>query len=303
MKVAASTSMPEKVNYGILLILIAYLFFSLTDSTTKWLVLLGYPALQLAFIRYCFQLLISSTETTFRGVDQNEIKDHFWLLMLRGAMLASVTACVFYSLKYLTLSMFSAIFFTVPIFVSLISGPILGERVGPWRWFAIFMGFVGVVIIVNPFNDSFHWSSLLMLYAALAMAVYSIITRKLASSVRPHILQFFTGAFGAAVFLPFAIWLWQPITLKSFMLMTWVGFASWAGHELLTRAHRHAEASVLMPYSYSFIIYMTILGFIFYDELPNSYTILGTLVIIISGLIIWYRERHIKMKARLNEAT
>ena len=297
MKVVTPIQMPEGINFGILLILIAYLFFSLTDGTTKWLVLFGYPALQLAFIRYCFQLVISSTETSFRGIRENEIKDHFWLLVLRGAMLASVTACVFYSLKYLTLSMFSAILFTVPIFVSLISGPILGERVGPWRWFAIFMGFVGVVIIVSPFNESFHWSSLLVLFAALAMAIYSIITRKLAASVRPHILQLFTGAVGAVVFLPFAVWFWQPLEIKPFILMMWVGFASWAGHELLTRAHKYAEASVLMPYSYSFIIYMTILGFIFYDEIPNSYTILGTFIIIFSGLIIWYRERRSKLKA------
>lgn len=295
MKVVNSISIPEKINFGILLILIAYLFFSLTDSTTKWLVLLGYPALQLAFIRYSFQLIISSTETSIRGVTQNEIKDHFWLLVLRGAMLSSVTACVFYALQYLTLSMFSAILFTVPIFVSLISGPVLGEHVGPWRWFAIFVGFVGVVIIVSPFNESFHWASLLVLYAAIAMAVYSIITRKLASSVRPHILQLFTGIVGVITFLPFAVWLWQPINVKSFILMMWVGFASWAGHELLTRAHRHAEASVLMPYSYSFIIYMTILGFIFYDEIPDIYTIIGTLVIIFSGLIIWYRERRLKI--------
>ena len=298
MKVASPIQAPDRINFGILLILIAYLFFSLTDSTTKWLALLGYPALQLAFIRYCFQLTICSTETAFRGVHKNEIKDHFWLLMLRGAMLASVTACVFYSLKYLTLSMFSAIFFTVPIFVSLISGPLLGERVGPWRWSAIVMGFIGVFIIVSPTNNNFHWTSLLMLYAALAMAVYSILTRKLAPTVRPHVLQLFTGALGAVVFLPFAIWFWEPITLKSFILMTWVGFASWAGHELLTRAHRHAEASVLMPYSYSFIIYMTIIGFIFYDEIPTKFTLIGTLVIITSGLIIWYRERRIKLKAK-----
>ncbi|WP_299874994.1 DMT family transporter [uncultured Cocleimonas sp.] len=303
MKVVSAPQIPDRVNFGILLILIAYLFFSLTDGTTKWLVLLGYPAFQLAFIRYGFQLAIGATEISFRGFDKNEIKDHFWLLVFRGAMLASVTACVFYSLKYLTLSMYSAILFTVPIFVSLISGPILGERVGPWRWFAIFMGFVGVVIIVSPFNESFHWASFLVLFAAIAMAIYSIITRKLAAKVRPHVLQFFTGLVGTLTFLPFAIWLWQPVTLKALMLMTWVGFASWAGHELLTRAHKHAEASVLMPYSYSFIIYMTILGFIFYDEVPDEFTILGALVIIISGLIIWYRERRLKIKVKRDGAT
>ena len=294
MKVAIPSQGPDRINLGILLILTAYIFFSLTDGTTKWLVLLGYPALQLAFIRYCFQLLISSTETAVRGVEPNEIKDHFWLLILRGAMLACVTTCIFYSLEYLTLSMYSAILFTVPIFVSLISGPILGEQVGPWRWFAIVMGFVGVVIIVSPFNESFHWASILVVCAAVAMAIYSILTRKLAPSVRPHVLQLFTGVFGVVAFSPFALWLWQPVTMKSFVLMIWVGFASWAGHELLTRAHRHAEASVLMPYSYSFIIYMTILGFIFYDEIPDQNTLIGTFVIIISGLIIWYRERLLK---------
>ena len=297
MKPSESTSMPNNVNLGISLILIAYVVFSVNDSTTKWLALLGYPALQLAFIRYGFQLSICSIETAIRGVNQNEIKDHFWLLLLRAAMLSIVTACVFYSLKYLTLSMFSAIFFTVPIFVSLVSGPLLGERVGPWRWSAILMGFIGVFIIVSPTNNSFHWTAILMLFAAFSMAIYSIITRKLAPSVRPHILQLFTGGFGFVVFLPFAIWFWEPITLKSFMLMTWVGVASWAGHELLTRAHRYAEASVLMPYSYSFIIYMTILGFIFYDEIPTKFTLYGTVIIISSGLIIWYRERVIKSKA------
>jgi len=295
MSVVAKAQVPDKVNIGIILVLLAYLIFSINDSTTKWLVLLGYPALQLAFIRYFFQLLISGAEVSIRGVRQNEIKDHFWLLILRAAMLASATVSIFYSLKYLTLSMYSAIFFTVPIFVSIISGPVLGEQVGPWRWFAIIMGFVGVVIIVSPFNESFHWASLLALYAAFAIAVYSIITRKLAHSVRPHVLQFVAGVFGVVSLLPFAVSLWQPITLKSFMLMTWVGCASWAGHELLTRAHKHGEDSVLMPYSYSFIVYMMIIGYIFYDEIPTVYTLFGTFIIIASGLLIWYRERRLKL--------
>lgn len=302
MKVVVPKQSPDRINFAILLVLSAYLLFSLADSTTKWLVLVGYPALQLAFVRYSITAVLSGADTAFRGIHENEIKDHFWLLILRGAMLVIATISVFFALKYLSLSMLSAITFTVPIFVSLISGPILGEQVGPWRWFAIIIGFVGVTIIVSPFNESFHWASILVLLGALAIAIYSIITRKLAPSVRPHVFQVFTGGFGVICLLPFAIYFWQPLTVKSSLFMFWVGFVSWAGHELLTRAHKHAEASALMPYSYSFIIYMTIFGFIIYDEVPDFYTIIGALIIISSGLIIWYRERHIKAKAMLNEA-
>ena len=300
MSAAAPSQAVDKTSLGIIFILLAYLIFSINDSTTKWLVLLGYPALQLAFVRYFFQLLISGTEVSIRGIHKNEIEDHFWLLVLRGVMLASATASIFYCLKYLTLSVYSAIFFTVPIFVSLISGPVLGEHVGPWRWFAIIIGFVGVVIIVSPFNESFHWASLLALYASFAIAVYSIITRKLAHSIRPHVFQFIAGVIGVIIFLPFAIWLWVPLTIKSLLLMAWVGCASWAGHEFLTRAHQHGEASVLMPYSYSFIVYMTIIGFVFYDEIPDIYTLIGSFVIIFSGLLIWYRERRLKMREQIN---
>lgn len=288
---------------AIALVLAAYLLFSLADSSTKGMVLLSVPVLQIAFVRYCTQLVISASETAYRGIHKSEVSDHFWLLMLRGAMLASATVSNFYALKVLSLSMYSAIMFSVPIIVSLLSWPVLGERVGPWRWFAIVMGFIGVLIIVSPFNENFQWASLFSLYAAFGLAIYSLITRKIVRQVRPHVLQFFTGAFGTVALLPVAIWFWEPVSFKLFLLMAFVGTASWAGHELLTRAHKHADASVLMPYSYSFIIYMSLFGYFLYDELPSEFTLLGAVVIVASGLIIWYRERSIKQGGKEHEST
>lgn len=268
-----------------------YLMFTLADTANKWMVLFGIPPLQVAFVRYGVQLVIASGETTYRGIVWQEVTANFWLLVLRAAALASATVANFYALKYLSLSMYSAIMFSAPIFVCLLAWPLLGERVGPWRWFAIIAGFAGVLIIVRPFDSGFHWAGLLSLHAAVMLALYSIITRKLAHKVQSHVMQFFAGAFGTVVMLPFALWLWVPVDMEITAMMVWVGLASWAGHELLTRAHRLAEASVLMPYTYSFIIYMTLAGFVFYGELPDVLTMVGAAVIVTAGLLIWKREQ------------
>ncbi|MEZ5451058.1 MAG: DMT family transporter, partial [Thiolinea sp.] len=231
-------------SVAILMMLGAYLLFTFADSTTKWLVMAAsMPALQIAFMRYGVHLLICSVEVSVRGIHPGEIRDHLALLMLRGAMLSTATAANFYALKYLTLSMYSAIMFSAPIFVSLLSWPVLGERVGPWRWTAIVCGFIGVLIIIRPFDSTFHPAALVSLYAAIAVAVYSTVTRKLAHRVRSHVMQFFTGAFGVVILLPFAVWLWQPVDSRILLLVAWVGLVSWGGHELLTRAHKLAEAS------------------------------------------------------------
>ena len=276
---------------GILMMLLAYLLFALADGTTKWIVLAGIPTFQVAFIRYAVNGSISSSEVVTRGFDRAEITGNIGLLSLRALLLVTSTLGNFYALKYLPLSMYSAIMFSAPIFVCLMSWPLLGERVGPWRWFAILLGFVGVVIIVRPLGAGFHWGGLGTLYAAVALAVYSIITRKLAHKVRPHVMQFFSGAFGMVILLPFAFSYWVPAGWTVIVPMLWVGFASWLGHEILTRAHKLAEASVLMPYAYSFIVYMSLAGFLFYDEVPDAYTMTGAAVVVAAGLIIWYRER------------
>lgn len=287
-------SIRNNLGLGIILMLVAYLFFTGADTTTKAMRNWGYLAFQLAFMRYLFQFLFAGVESSFRGIKREEITDNLWLLSLRGVALSSASAIAFISFLYVDLSIFSAIMFSSPFFVSLLSMPILGEKVGKWRWAAIALGFIGVLIVVRPFSATIHWTAILALYPAFMMALYSLLTRKLAASVRPHIQQVSTGLVGMLILAPIALLNWQPITWPVFLLMGWVGFASWFGHEILTRAHALAPASMLMPYSYSFIIYMTLTGFVFFDEVPDQFTILGALVIVISGLIIWQREGRMK---------
>ncbi len=279
------------MSIGVGLMLCAYFLFATADTTTKWLGLAGWPALQMAFMRYAVQTGLSSAEGLGRGITAQDLRGNVGLLLLRGFALSSSTVGVFYALQTLSLSLFSAIMFSTPIFVSLLSQPLLGERVGPWRWAAIVLGFVGVLVMVRPFDADFQWAAVYALYSALGMATYLIITRRLAHRTRPHVMQWITGVVGTVGLAPLAWWHWQPLTASVLGLMFWVGFASWLGHELVTRAHQRVEASALTPYSYVFILYMSLAGWWVYDELPDQYTALGAFIIIFSGLFIWYRER------------
>jgi len=213
-------------------------------------------------------------------------------VLLRSTFLLTATVFNFISVKYLALTVTSAVMSSAPVIVCALSWPLLGERVGPWRWFAIVLGFIGVLVVVRPFDENFHWAVLLSIYNAFAMAFYSIPTRRLSGTVATETMQLYSGGLGTIVMLPFAIVTWQnPTNLMDWMIMFCLGLWGWGGHELLTRAHGYAPANTLMPYGYSFLIYLTIASYVVFNQIPDGYTILGAIIVVISGLIIWSREK------------
>jgi drug/metabolite transporter (DMT)-like permease len=193
-------------------------------------------------------------------------------------------------LRYLSLTVVSAIMFSAPIVVCLLSWPMLGEKVGPWRWFAIGLGFLGVMVVIRPFGENYHWAALLTCYNAIALALYSILTRRLAGIVATETMQFYMGLLGTVSLLPMAIWTWvTPQTLFEWGLLCCLGVWAWGGHELLTRAHGLAPANTLMPYTYSFLIFLTIESYLVFADIPDRWTLTGAAIIMLSGLIIWKR--------------
>lgn len=275
--------------------LVAWFLFSLVDTSVKWLVLAGLPALQLAFMRYLGHFVLSIGSVLRGGADLERFKtERLGLVLFRAYLLTAATAFNFIALNYLSLTVTAAIMFTSPIIVCALGGPMLGEYAGPWRWFAIILGFLGVLVVIRPFGAEFHWAMLLAVHNATALALYSIITRKLSGIIAIETMQFYMGLFGTAVLLPFAIYYWEnPATALDWALMIGLGISAWMGHEFLTRAHLLAPASTLMPYTYSFLIYLAIASYVIWDELPDTYTMIGAAIIVISGLIIWTRERRL----------
>ena len=157
--------------------------------------------------------------------------------------------------------------------------------------FGIIMGFAGVLVVMRPFGAEFHWAMLLSLHNALALALYSIITRKLSGVISPETMQLYMGGVGTLALLPWALWAWQtPQTGLGWALVLSLGVWAWIGHEFFARAHRFAEAGTLMPYSYTFLIYLTVASYALFGEVPDGYTGLGAFVIVASGLLIWWRE-------------
>lgn len=283
----------DRAQLGIVLMLGAYLGFALVDTSVKWLVLAGVGALQLAFIRYAGAFAISLVGLLRGGLDRDSFRSsHMGLVVLRALFLLSSTVSNFIVLKYLPLTVTSAIMFSAPVIVCALSMPLLGEKVGAWRWGAIFLGFAGVLVVIRPFGQEFTWWALLPLYNAFAMAMYSIITRKLSGVVATETMQLYVGLVGTLAMLPLAVATWDnPATPLDWALMLGLGPLAWIGHEMLTRAHGFATSSTLMPYTYSFMLYLTLTGYLVFGDVPDAFTLIGAAIIVVSGLVIWMRER------------
>ena len=289
----AAKSTADLPRYGIILMLFAWLLFSVVDTSAKWLAVAGIPAFQLAFMRYASHFVISIGAIAKGGIDLDRFKtDHLWQVTSRAMVLVTATLSNFYALQFLPLTVASAIMFSSPVVVCFLSVSVLGEKVGPWRWCAIILGFIGVLIVVRPFGTAFHPAMLLIIYNAIALAYYSIMTRKLSGIVAVETMQFYMGLVGTSVMLPFAVWTWvQPSSPWAMFVLTSLGVFGWAGHQLLTNAHRFGTANQLMPFTYSFLIYVAVWGYLLFGTVPDSATILGAVVIMGAGLIIWKREQ------------
>lgn len=282
----------DRALFGIILMLIAYLIFSFIDVSAKWLAMAGLPAMQLAFMRYVGHMAIS-TGLLVRDGDLGSLFRTKYLLvvMFRGSLLMGSTILNFIAVQYLPLTLTSTILFSAPIIICLLSWPLLGEKVGYWRWSAIMLGFIGILVTIRPFDSDFHYAAFYSLGGAFCFALYSILTRRLAGEISVDVMQFHSGFVGTVVLLPFSILSWQsPDTMMDWAIMIMLGVFGWMGHQLLTHAHSFAAANVLTPFGYSFILFLTTWSYLVFDHLPDIWTVIGASIIITSGLIIWFRE-------------
>ena len=286
-------SMADLPRFGIILMVGAWLMFSWVDTGAKWLAVAGLPAFQLAFMRYAGHFVISIGVIAKDGLKVERFQTvHVWQVISRALLLVSATLSNFYALQFLPLTVVSAIMFSSPVVVCFLSVSVLREQVQPWRWGVIILGFIGVLIVVRPFGTAFHPAMLMIIYNAIALALYSIMTRRLSGVVAVETMQFYMGLVGTLLLLPFAIWTWtQPESVWGMIVLISLGVLGWAGHQLLTNAHRFGTANQLMPFTYSFLLFVEIWGYLLFGTVPDFGTILGAAVIMCAGLIIWRREQ------------
>jgi drug/metabolite transporter (DMT)-like permease len=189
-----------------------------------------------------------------------------------------------------------------PVFVTALSVPFLGERVGPHRWAAALIGLIGVLVIVRPGTSAFDIAAVLPICSALVWAFTLILTRKMGGADGPVATLAFAAVIGLAATSMMVPFVWVPPTTQVVAMGAFVGLASTAGHWLVVLAYRHADASVLATFSYSQLVWASLLGVLLFDTLPDRWTTLGSALIVSSGLYTGYRERkrHIKKSGEVN---
>ena len=276
---------------GVALFCATMVMFTLLDSAAKYAT--AYlPALEIVWVRFASQtVLVVLVLRPWR--DWAPYRTDRWpAQIIRSVFLFLSTVFNFLALRTLRLDQTTTIMFSTAFFVAAAAGPLLGEWVGPRRWAAIAVSFVSVLDIVRPGTDAFQPAMLLSLAATLSYAGYILMTRKLAATDSTVGLLLISGAVPtvllAPVSLPTAIW---PPSLLVGAALVATGFCGAVGHYMLIHAHRLAPTSVLSPFLYTQLVWMTAAGYVFFGQAPDGVTLLGSAIIVASGLYILYRQR------------
>jgi drug/metabolite transporter (DMT)-like permease len=276
---------------GIALMCGALICFSLLDASAKWLNREMDPLLTVWW-RYASSVVLVSVVInpwTHPGVLRTRCP---WLQGARSLLLFVSTALNFAALQYLQLAETMSIMFATPLLVALLAGPILGERVGPRRLAAIAIGFLGVIVVTRPGLGTMHPAVLLSIAGAVSYAFYGISTRMLASQDSSRTTMVYSGLAGLAVMTPLLPFLWiTPASPLVWILLAALGVFGAVGHWLLILAHARAPAAVPSPLMYTQILWMLVLGYVVFGDWPNVWTLLGSGIVIASGLYLLSRER------------
>lgn len=213
--------------------------------------------------------------------------------LARGALIiASYTLYLKGLTSGLSFALAVALVFTSPLFVALLSPVFLGERVTRWRWLGTIVGFAGVLVAVQPGVGSFQVVSLYCLGSGLCYACSSLLARRLGANEPTLVTSFYTWLMFFLGSMPFALaGSWSLPEAGDLGLLAFVGLIAGSAHFLIIAAYRHAAASVVAPFEYVAMLWGTLFGFLFWDEVPGLANIAGIALIVAGGLVIVYAER------------
>ncbi|HLJ64641.1 MAG TPA: DMT family transporter [Stellaceae bacterium] len=271
------------------LMLIAVALFSLMDSVSK-LLAQSYSPLEVAWGRYVaiFLLLLPFVLRNPRRM----LRVAWPGLQLVRAITVMGSALLFIAgLQFLPLAEATAIAFTSPLLVTAMSIPFLGERVGPRRWASVVVGFLGVLVVIRPGTRAFDPAALLPLGSAAFWAMSIVATRRMGSRDRPITTLFFSTSVGLVLCSAAMPLVWITPTPEAIFRTFLVAMLSAGGQYLVIIALMRAAASLIMPFSYSQMLWSILLGYQIFGTIPATNTWIGATIIIGSGLYIAHRER------------
>ena len=232
----------------------------------------------------------------FKGTKFSKLKttDRPILQILRPAFLVCSISSLFVGLTYLPLAEATAIGFVAPLFITILSVPILKENIGIHRWSAILIGLAGVIIIIRPGGEFWQFASIMPLLGAIFFALFQIFTRLLSRTEKTFTTLFYTGLGGlgwSSLIVPF-VWV-APSQIHMVVFLA-TGILGALAHLCIINAFDYAEASLLAPYNYTKLLWVSIFGYLVFEDIPSIEMWIGSGVIVTAGLYVFYREQKLQ---------
>jgi len=285
-------SQSNNIPLGIMLMVATTMVFAVQDGLSRHLAE-NYNVLMVVMIRYWFfaAFVIALALRKAGGIRKAAATTQPAVQILRGVLLSAQICTMVLGFTILGLVESHAVFTCYPLLVAALSGPILGEKVGWRRWAAIGVGFIGVLVILQPGLRVVDPAAAIPLAGAAMFAVYGLLTRYVARRDNTATSFFWTGVTGAVVMTAVGVWFWEPMTPSNWLLMGTLCITGVTGHWLLIRCYEVAEASAVQPFAYTQLIFTVIIGLSVFNEVLRPSVVLGAGMIVAAGLFTLWRER------------
>lgn len=287
---AATAGTPKNTSLGPLLTMFAMLCFAAMDAISKFLVA-DYAVGQMMWIRCIIMFLFACFVVRRTGVLAALRTPRPGVQVARSLILLIESALFVLAFRYLPLADTHALASTSPLIVIALGVMFLGERAGTARWLAVVIGFAGVLLIIRPGFRDFDWPLLLPVVGAVLWASYQVLTRFAArtDSADTSLVWSALIALIATTFVAPIDWRW-PTTGAWGLIVSVAVIGSIANYALI-KALDYAEAGAVQPYSYTLLVWATLLGFVVFDDFPDVWTVVGAAVIVASSAYTWYHDR------------
>lgn len=282
----------QNTRLGILLMVATTFVFAMQDGLSRHLAG-NYNVWMVVMIRYWFfaAFVVALASRKAGGLRAAAATRQPFLQVARGLLLALEICVMVTAFVLLGLVESHAVFTSYPLLVAALSGPILGEKVGWRRWTAIGIGFLGVLIILQPGVKVFSPAALVPLLAAFLFALYGLLTRYASRRDGAATSFFWTGTVGAAAMTAIGIWFWQPMTAPDWGWMACLCVTGALGHFLLIKAYEVAEASAVQPFAYLQLVFASGIGIAIFGEKLEWNVAAGAGLVVAAGLFTLWRAR------------
>ena len=276
---------------GIALMLGAMIVLPFLDVVAKFLGQQNVPIIEIVWARLFFGMVMTAPLVWKIDGARSLMPQRPVIHMIRAMFLITATALFFWALKFQGIAETLAIFFVQPLVITTLSPLILGEKVGVRRWLAVAVGFMGTLIIIRPGFQGLNPGVFMALGAGTSLALYMLLTRRIAGGTSAMTTTFLTSLAGALITSIAVVFVWQAPTLQQWWLFLLLAFIATLGHYLIVRAYDYAEASLLAPLGYTEMIMAVIAGWYFFGDFPDFWTFVGVGILIACAVYISYRER------------